>query len=324
MTFLKIPVGARGEAMGGAYVAIANDEFAAFWNPAGIAQLENRWTGKYVMDPQRPPEGVKAPPSEMSLLSRGNRAVGTIHNRWLVEVAYNAVAYTQPLPTGVLGISLASLSTADMEITTEYHPDGTGEYFNYSDFLVGVTYALEMTENFSWGASLKYARENLADTYMNNFVIDLGTYYWVGARDLRFGFAIVNFGPNGKPEGGYDEVIDTGETIRHDYKAFAPPTEFRLGAAMTVFAAGQHKFLGAVQLNHPVDNSENMKLGMEYSFMGVLFCRGGYKMFTDEDRWTAGLGVRVPWKGIAVSADYSYTDFDILKNAQRFSVGITF
>ncbi len=324
MTYLKIPVGARAEAMGGAYVAIANDPFAVYWNPAGIAQLENRWRGKYVVDPLRPPEGVKAPPSGLSPLFRGNRSLGMVHINWLAEINYDAIAYVHPLPKGYLGVSMASLTTADMEITTEYNPDGTGEYFSYSDALFGLSYALAMTDNFSWGVTLKYAREILADTHMENVMFDLGTYYWTGFRDLRIGVSLMHFGPNARPDGEYTYYDENNEESQKRYKPYSPPTEFRLGGAMTLFATGQHKFLGAMQLNHPVDNSENLKFGMEYGYMGMLFARGGFKLNTDEDDWTLGGGVRVPWRGLALSADYSYTDFGILEYVQRFSIGITF
>src|SRR5580765_1256056 len=37
--FLKIPVGARAVAMGGAFTAIADDATSPFWNPAGMVYL---------------------------------------------------------------------------------------------------------------------------------------------------------------------------------------------------------------------------------------------------------------------------------------------
>jgi hypothetical protein len=37
--FLKVGVGARAMGMGGAFVALANDATASYWNPAGLAQL---------------------------------------------------------------------------------------------------------------------------------------------------------------------------------------------------------------------------------------------------------------------------------------------
>lgn len=324
MTFLKIPVSARAEAMGGAYVALANDEFAVFWNPAGIAQIKNRWSGKYVYDPNKPKAGAKVKNTGLAPLVRGDRSLGAVHIDWIADISYDAIAYTQPLPKGVLGISLASLSTPDMEITTEYNPNGTGEYFSYGDALLGVSYALAMTDNFSWGVSMKFARELLADTQMNNVMLDLGTYYWTGFRDLRIGVSLMNFGPDARPDGDYTDVDINGDEVTTRYKSYSPPTEFRLGSAMTLVGYQQHRLLGSIQLNHPVDNSENIKLGLEYGFMGMLFIRGGHKVNTDEDHWAFGAGVRVPWRGFAVSADWSYTDFGILDKAQRLSFGITF
>ncbi|HEB83863.1 MAG TPA: PorV/PorQ family protein [Bacteroidetes bacterium] len=324
MTFLKIPVGARAEAMGGAYVAIANDPFAVFWNPAGVAQVRNRWQGKFVVDPERTPEGVKGPATGLAHLYRGARAFGVVHIDWLADIDYDALSFVQPLPVGVLALSAATLTTADMEITTEFHPDGTGEYFSYGDALFGLSYALAMTDNFSWGVTVKYAREDLAGYLLENVMLDFGTYYWTGYRDLRLGVALVHFGPNSKPEGTYTRVDENGVEYEDNFKAYSPPTEFRLGAAMTLLAAGPHKFLGSLQLNHPVDNAENLKLGAEYGFRGMLFLRGGLKVNTDEDRWAVGGGVRVPWRGFALNFDYSYTDFGILDQSQRISVGLTF
>jgi long-subunit fatty acid transport protein len=39
--FLKIGVGARASALGDAFVAIANDVSALYWNPAGLVQFKN-------------------------------------------------------------------------------------------------------------------------------------------------------------------------------------------------------------------------------------------------------------------------------------------
>ena len=39
--FLKIGAGCRAAALGGAYVAIANDAAALYWNPAGLARLDH-------------------------------------------------------------------------------------------------------------------------------------------------------------------------------------------------------------------------------------------------------------------------------------------
>jgi hypothetical protein len=38
--FLKIPIGARATGMGAAFVAVADDASAVYWNPAGLARLQ--------------------------------------------------------------------------------------------------------------------------------------------------------------------------------------------------------------------------------------------------------------------------------------------
>ena len=38
-TFLRIPVGSRGTAMGSAFVSVADDVTAMFWNPGGLAKV---------------------------------------------------------------------------------------------------------------------------------------------------------------------------------------------------------------------------------------------------------------------------------------------
>lgn len=40
--FLEIPLGARANGMGGAYVSVANDGTAFFWNPAGVSLMHKR------------------------------------------------------------------------------------------------------------------------------------------------------------------------------------------------------------------------------------------------------------------------------------------
>jgi hypothetical protein len=38
-TFLRMGQGARSEGMGGAFTAVADDAYATYWNPAGLAQI---------------------------------------------------------------------------------------------------------------------------------------------------------------------------------------------------------------------------------------------------------------------------------------------
>src|SRR5262245_26116582 len=54
--FLKLGIGPRAAAMGDAQVGLADDVYATYWNPAGLAQLQNRESGfvqtQYIQDIQ--------------------------------------------------------------------------------------------------------------------------------------------------------------------------------------------------------------------------------------------------------------------------------
>ena len=86
--------------MGSAFVAIANDATALYWNPAGISRL---------------------PGNEMVF----------IHSAWIADINYDFVgAVFQLKNKGAIGISLISLSTQEMKVRTIDQPEGTGEMFS--------------------------------------------------------------------------------------------------------------------------------------------------------------------------------------------------
>lgn len=292
-TFLKIGVGARAAGMGEAFVGIADDASALYWNPAGIAQ-----TG-------------------------GSTALLT-HTAWPANINYEYLGYVQKVSHNIfLGVSSGFLYMDPMEITTEYNPHGTGEYFNYSDMVLGGTFAMRMTDRFSFGVTVKYAQEDLAGLKMGGTMLDLGTFYWTGFKSLRFSVALTNFGPEVSPNGTYTKPTIDGGVGTFKYASFSPPTVFRIGSAMNVVESGPHTLTASIQLNHPVDNAENFVVGGEYTFMKLLALRTGYKMNMDEGGLTFGAGLNIPMIGIQkLHFDYAYTDFGRLSSIHRFAIRI--
>ncbi len=287
--FLKIGVGARATAMGEAFVAIADDASALYWNPAGAANLS------------------------------GTQLHFT-HTRWPAEIEYEFVGLVRQMGSwGTIGLSFASLHMDDMEVTTEYRPHGTGEYFSFGDFLGAVTYARQLTDRFSFGINLKYVQEELADLTTQGFVVDMGTLYRTGFRSLRIAANLANFGTNLRPDGTYMGFDDRGVYGERRYEAFAPPTVFRLGTAMEILDRENHRLTCCFAMNHPVDNAENASLGLEYVLWNAFSARLGYKFNYDEERYTLGAGWQVPMWASRMRIDYAYTDFGLLDAAHRFS-----
>jgi len=288
-TFLKIGIGARAEGMGGAFTAVADDPSCLYWNPAGAAQLKNS-------------------------------AVMVNHNEWPADIKHEYIGVVYKLNRNqALGWSAIALHMDDMEETTEYFPAGTGNYFTFGDMALALTWAMKMTVNFSYGVTGRYVREDLAGQVMDGYMVDLGTYYKTGFRDMTFTVALCNFGPNMRPGGTYMKPIESGEEIEAQYQAFPPPTIFRLGSAVTVFKNRMSSMLVSLQLNHPVDNAENIIIGGEARVLKLLFLRGGYKINYDEEKFAYGWGLDIPLNKYILKLDYSYSDFGVLGEAQRFT-----
>ena len=289
--FLKIGVGSRSASMGDAFVAIANDASALYWNPAGLVQFNQ----------------------DQVIFS---------HNKWVVDINHDFLGAVYHLDgTNAFGVAVTSLSTQDMPVTTEFAPFGTGEYFSYGDLAFAVTYSRKMTDKFSFGGTVRYIEETLDKLKMRGVMIDLGTYYWTGLGSTRFAVTVSNFGNQLAPDG---KVVLVGKREKSDWQAFSPPTIFRIGFAFEPYESGDNKITTSVQLNHPNDNSENISAGFEYSWKKIVFLRGGYLFNVPEQNYSFGFGVNVPIRIAYCEVDYSFTNFTLLGNAQRFSIILGF
>ncbi len=293
VTFLKIGVGAHAASMGGAYVAMARDASATYWNPAGLVQS-------------------------------GKTQVVLSHLDWLVDIDFEYGAYSHQVNNNLaIAAFVGFLHLADMPVTTEYHPYGNGDYFSYSDLVTGLSASIKMTDRFSFGVTAKYVREDLAEQSMDGLLIDLGTFYWTGYKTLRIAASMRNFGGDFKPAGTYIRRETNGET-EAEYEAFSAPTIFSLGAAMDVYKIGSHVFTGSVQMDHPMDDQENFVLGSEYRWRNMFSLRAGYRGNYDENRWTFGAGTHFTLYGKAVKIDYAYADFNNFTMSQQITFGFEF
>jgi len=293
-TFLKIDVGAQATAMSGAGVALAGDATTLYWNPAAAAQVT------------------------------GN-AFTLSHIQWPVEIQYEFLGYLHHLNRwSTVGASFGMLHTADMEVTYEYHPTGTGEYFRFGDTFAALTYAITMTDRFSFGTSVKYVEENLAGLQMGGWMIDLGTFYWTGFKSLRFAVSLVNFGPDLAPQGNYQKKNKAGDFQTESYESFSPPTTFRVGSAMEVYTSEKYSVTTSFQINHPVDNAENAVLGFDLGYLKKLYLRGGYRINYDDERFTLGSGFRFQFGAKKLVLDYAFKDFLNLSTSHQFTFGFEF
>jgi long-subunit fatty acid transport protein len=237
--------------------------------------------------------------------------VSVHHLNWVTDINLTQGTYVFSLGflPGMLAFNARSLYMDDMERTTVYRPDGDGTFFDagYSSF--GLTYARSLTDKFSVGITGSLVHAGLDDLTSNAIAFDVGTLYDTGFRSLKIGMQIANMGSE-------LSFIDQSSKL---------PILFRVGAAINVMNALDHKLVTTGEFSHPPDNNERMNWGAEYSFKDFFFVRGGYNFGYDIENLSGGLGVRFPSSiSSETRFDYSYTDLSDLSGAHRFSLEILF
>ncbi|MDM7915971.1 MAG: PorV/PorQ family protein [Candidatus Eisenbacteria bacterium] len=167
--FLKIGVGARATAMGSAFVSIADDASAIYWNPAGIARVQKN-------------------------------VVSLNHTAWLADISFTQAAYVFHVGffPGTFALNARSLYMDSQPIRDVFHPEGTGKSFDAGDVAFGLTYARSLTDKFSTGISANYVQSTLASYSSSAYTFDFGTLYDTGYRSLKIGMAIQNLGSDMK------------------------------------------------------------------------------------------------------------------------------
>ena len=308
--FLEIPVGARAVAMGGAFVGVANDATALYWNVAGIVEQENK------------------------------EVIG-IHTRWIAETSFDFGGLILPLgTTGTLGLSFTSLSMEDMKVRTEDRPEGTGEYFSANDINVGLSYAFRLTERFAIGFTAKYIQQKIWHMTASAFAVDVGSTFRTDLfNGLIIGATMSNFGTpmrlDGRDTRRFSPVDETklgsNQSIPQNIEldSWDLPLLFQFGVSTNAIDTENYRWTLALDASHPSDNYESVNAGTELSYKEFLFVRAGYSsLFLDDSEGGLSLGFGFTteplFSNILLKFDYAYRDMARLENTQFFSVALEF
>lgn len=289
LQFLKIGTDARATGMGEAFVAVANDFSALQYNPAGL------------------------------VLNKDN-GLSFTHTAWFADSRIeNLGAVYHFGGSNAVGFSVTSFRTDDMKVTTEYQPNGTGSYFRFSDLSLGLSYSRQFTDQFSFGATVKYVEETLGELKMRTVLGDIATFYKTGLGTTRFAVVISNFGSQVSPSGTVDLI---GGRTASEFQKFPPPTLFRIGFAFEPYMNDKNRVTTSIQLNSPNDNAEYLNIGAEYSYREMLSLRAGYKFNVDAENFSLGAGVKIPVSFAKVALNYSLANYGDWGYMHRFSLNL--
>jgi hypothetical protein len=305
-SFLKIGIGSRAIGMGGAFTATADDITSIYWNPGGLANVY----------------------TNQAVFSRVT---------WLGDVGLNyAAACVNLSGFGTVGVAVTHLGMEDMPVRTIEKPTGTGEQFTAGALSVGLTYARNLTDQFSIGITAKYVREFIWNSDAVGFATDIGTIYRIPVlNELRLAASISNFGTKMELSGRDQvEVIqvggENGNLINTDVQLeqWDLPLLFRFGIAADVVKGETNRLTAAVDAVHPNDNTEYLNLGVEYAWNDIVFLRSGWKSLFERETqqgFTAGGGLHYRFPGsIVVMFDYAYQDWGILTAVHYLTFGVQF
>jgi hypothetical protein len=305
--FLSLSTDARAAAMGDAFTAVNGGSSNMFYNPACIA--------------------LQTQTIEMSISQM----------KWIADINYfggGVIFRPSRGAFGVFGLSFTTVDYGDflgtMVAENEKGYEDTGT-FSPSSMAIGLSYANQLTDRFSIGGTVKWARQDLGShSVISNPALpredltdgslvsegyqldvaafDFGTYYRTGFKSLAFGMSVRNF----------------SQEVEYETEGFQLPLTFKIGFSIDAldFLPGKpngHSLLLAVDAAHPRSFPEYFSIGGEYTLLDVLSLRAGYVGSQDEYGLSAGFGVQKFGMGI----HYAYSPFSMFNDVNRLTVQVS-
>jgi len=305
-SFLKLETSARAIGMGGSQVASGRGVSGIPYNPASIGFIEK---------------------SE-AYFSQVN---------YLAGIKHGVLTYgTRIGPSDYIGFHLFYLDSGPMEVTTERYPDGTGEDFHVISMAARATYARSLSDRLKIGGSINYIRDKIAETGMQAVSYDIGSNFNTGIYGTILGMSITNFGPEVEYAGEdlsvqVPDTIDVEESLERITNEFPLPLIFRLGIENELVGPNsafmkndQHRLILSMDGIKPSDYIVFGSVGIEYGWQKLAFVRMGTHLGHDTAGLSAGLGLNVRLGKMALSVDFAFVDYDVLKNTNQLAIGLEF
>jgi len=287
--------------MGEAFVAIADDATAAWWNPAGLAFLPRR-------------------------------NIALMHSQLVPDLAsdvyYEFLGYTNEIRNvGTLAFSLVYLTYGTSVATNaEGVEQGTFKSWEASGY---VSFAMPLRKNLGLGLSMKFIHADYApadltleqlDGTGSSFAVDAGVLWKLPNQKLNLGLAVTNVGPD-------IAFIDQKQsdplpiTLRAGIAFF--PIQDEISDLALTFDLEQ-SLVWLVDDATSQRRSEIYHMGAEYKYVDLLAGRIGYVYDEDGDFKAPTYGLGFIYKK-RLSLDYANVpQAQTLDRVHRWSVYFMF
>ena len=301
--FMSIGVGGRPLAMGGAFSAVANDITAGYYNPSGLIQLN--YPQISLMHDER----------YGNLVNYDYAAFGL---PWDKDMSF-ALSIMR---LGIDGIPDTRNALIDVNGNGKIDDNDRIDYtkiteFSDQDWAFYLSFAKRLTDNFSYGASVKYIRRDIAEYSANGIGFDVGALYVpfenfsVGANIQDITTTLVAWST------GLNELISPTAKIGAAYGWNI--LNGRLTPAVDFDVRFENRQYASTFNVGPV--SFDMHAGLEFNYNNLFSIRGGYN---DVKQYTVGAGIKLPKLNIDYSfARFNASELDRLPDTHRISIILT-
>ena len=264
--FLKKSVGVKAVGMGGAFTSIADDTSAIYWNPAGLALIQDYYS-VYAMGSTGASD--KYP---------GLKDVVPTHQFFAASVPLQKL-------TGALGKTVVALGYISSTMDNIQHTSASGERLGTisdSDTAIYLSAGLPLwqsTTSLYVGASLKYISKKMSDIGVSDsgLDIDVGVIYAVDAAK----YGLINFGA----------IFQKGVNMGDD----SAPMTTKVGVSDKVVFVDKLQLTGAADLVQRQNEPLSANFGVEFGVLNLLnlnafaingiFVRGGIEGYAIESRY---------------------------------------
>ena len=165
--FLRLGNGARASGMGEAFTAVADDATSIYWNPAGLASVDD---------------------VELNLT----------HSEWLVDIRFEQISVVNEMFGGAVGLGFTGLFYGELDRYGDYPsltPDGT---FSPYDFALSAGYGTDILPNIAVGAAAKLIHSKIDFESATSWAVDLGVTHKSMIEGLTLAASLLNLGPQAK------------------------------------------------------------------------------------------------------------------------------
>ncbi len=278
---LTMGAGARPLAMGGAFAALANDATAAFWNPAGLAMIDD---------------------IEITTM---HATQNDLQSYDFVNLAFNTES------AGSYALSYLRLGVDNITITdSSGNAYGTTNYTDQAGFISG---GWKISNQFALGGTIKLLQTNAYTATAFGFGSDLGMLF-KPIKELTFGLIARDF-----TGGSYiqwqntptnpTQILQPSVTLGVSYSQEIGKIQ-KEGEASVPISTINVEF--DADTLYAGESLNNYHFGLEYWYRQFVAIRGGFEtkgLQFDDDDFTPSAGVGV-WAYL-FEIDYAYVSNSI-------------